>query len=105
MCRASALGMSANDRQQLLSPQIKLGDAIALIGAAGAIVLSVLALVGIFPRTLASVAAICMGAALLGHGALVTKRIFALRSPVGASEEQAKLGETASDEVLGGACA
>jgi hypothetical protein len=80
-------------------------DAVALVGTLAAITLMVLALVGIAPMTLTAIAAICTGAALLGHGALITRRIFALRSPVGATFEQAKLGETASDEVLGGACA
>ena len=80
-------------------------DAIALVGALAAATLAVLALLGIAPVTLTAIAAICTGAALLGHGALITRRIFALRSPVGATFEQAKLGETASDEVLGGACA
>jgi hypothetical protein len=85
--------------------QINSADAIALVGALAAIALTVLALVGIAPITMTSIAAICTGAALLGHGALITRRIFALRSPVGATFEQAKLGETASDEVLGGPCA
>lgn len=80
-------------------------DALALVGALAAVALTVLALVGIAPVTLTSIAAICVGAALLGHGALITRRIFALRSPVGATFEHAKVGETASDEVLGGACA
>ena len=90
---------------RLVSPRTISADAIALIGALAAITLTVLAIVGIAPRTLTAIAAICTGAAVLGHGALITRRIFALRSPVGATFEQAKLGETASDEVLGGACA
>jgi hypothetical protein len=84
---------------------INSADAIALVGTLVAIALTILALVGIAPITLTSIAAICTGAALLGHGAFTTRRIFALRSPVGATFEQAKLGENASDEVLGGACA
>jgi hypothetical protein len=89
---------------RFVSRQTISADAIALLGATAAIALTVLALVGIAPVTLISIAAICTGAALLGHGALITRGIVALRSPIGATFEHAKLGETASDEVLGGAC-
>jgi hypothetical protein len=95
--------MSAEPR--LLSRPTKLGDAVALGAAVGAVVLAIIALAGISPPATAPVAAICVGIALLGHGGLVTSRLFALGSPVGASDEQAEVGEAAGDEVLGGAFA
>jgi len=90
-------------RRELLSPPINFGEGIALAGGLAAAVLAILALIGIAARTTASLAAICIGAGLLGHGLLATRRLFTLGSEPGATEEHAKVGEAAGDEVLGGA--
>lgn len=91
--------------RRLLSRPTNFGDAIALGAAVAAVVLAIIALAGIAQGTTAPLAAICVGVGLLGHGVLVTRRMFALGSPVAACEEESKVGEAAGDEVLGGAFA
>ncbi len=81
------------------------GDAVALVGAGGAVVLAILGLLGVAPRALTALASIAIGAGLLGHGALVTKRLAEHAGPPGATAERAKIGEASGDEVLGATAA
>jgi hypothetical protein len=88
--------------RRLLPRTVIASDAIALVAAAIALVLGVLALFGVVPLAAVSIAAICLGVALLGHGAVIARRVAQFPRPSGATDEEAGIGETAGDEVLGG---
>ncbi len=80
-------------------------DTIELIGAVGGLVLAILALIGVVPRILLPLASVAIGVGLIGHGGVITKWLSTLRPPPAVSEERAKVGEAAGDEVLGGTAA
>jgi hypothetical protein len=73
------------------------------LSGAGALVLSILGLVGIFPLYMLGIATILIGAALIMEGGAVTARLsHALREATSGKVELAELGGGISVEFLGG---
>lgn len=74
----------------------------ALVGA-GAVVLTILGLIGIFPTYMAAVASIAVGAALLSEGAGITAQYSELMSRMNGSRyETAQVGGGMTTQMLGG---
>ncbi len=79
------------------------GSSVEALAGAGAVVLAILGLSGILPTSLAAIAAICVGAALLFEGASIAARWSDIldRTSEGRLEE-VELGGGMSVEMLGG---
>lgn len=80
------------------------GSAVEAIGGAAAAVLAILGLAALFPMTLAAVATIAVGAALLAEGAAIAARFARVVGEAGETRrEEAELGGGMSAEFVGGA--
>lgn len=80
------------------------GSAVEAIGGAAAAVLAILGLAALFPMTLAAVATIAVGAALLAEGAAIAARYARVVGEAAETRrEEAELGGGMSAEFVGGA--
>jgi len=80
------------------------GSVIEVVGGAGAVVLTILALSGIYPFNLGAISVIAVGAALLFAGGAVASRYSKIVNAVGRERTQeAELGGGTGAEFIGGA--
>lgn len=79
------------------------GSSLELIGGGGALVLSIIGLIGGWPLYMTSISSIAIGGALLAHGGAVTARLAdTMRRAGDARAEQAEIAGGASSEFIGG---
>lgn len=80
------------------------GASLEVIGGAGAVVLSIIALTGTLPLYLTAIATIAIGGALMAQGAAIAARWRDTTARLGGREEQVEIGSGIAAETLGGAC-
>ena len=74
-------------REERTSAEVVAGGSMSeAIGGAGALVLSIIGLAGVLPSWMASISAICIGAALLLRGFALTARYYELLDETGAGK-------------------
>ena len=78
-------------------------SALEALAGIGAVALAIIALAGVYPTFLASIAAIVLGGALLFEGAAITTRYTQFVSECGSAAEQAMVTGGPSAEFVGGA--
>lgn len=79
------------------------GSIVEAVGGAAGLVLAILGLATVFPRTLGAIAAIAIGVALLAEGAAIAGRYARLVAGTEAGAASAELGGGTSAEFVGGA--
>lgn len=92
-------------REERTSAEVVAGGSVAeTIGGAGAVVLTIVGLAGVYPIWMAGIGAIALGAALMLRGATVASRYYSLLDETtGGHAHSAELGSGLGAEVVGGA--
>jgi hypothetical protein len=103
--RRSPVYAQEQEQESARTAKVVAGGSMAeAIGGAGAVVLSIIALAGLFPNLLATITAIVLGAALLLQGMTLAAKYYPIvREAASTTTGEIEVGGGAGVEIIGGA--